>query len=92
MIGAAEELGDLHYRLAHESDPVKRASLSARIRALGGVLPASKGQDREADDGTLTGVLARSSPAPSRPVTPTPEPWRTVRRIPVADVLGLQPS
>lgn len=91
MSEVVEQLSELQYRLAHESDPVKRAGLSARIRALGGELPADSSL-RSTDDGALTGVLARSSPAPNPPVRPAPDPWRTVGRIPVADVLGLGPS
>lgn len=89
-----DDLGELLYRHHHELDPVKRASLAAKIRALKAQQTASGPPVADADPpaSIRSGVLSRpEAPTSTTPARPRPErPWRLVRVIAATDVLGLR--
>ena len=88
-----DDLGALHFALAHETDPVRRAGLAARLRRAAEAAPAAPTDDPVKPASIRSGVLSRSVPGPenSRPAPETDgsRGWRRVAALNVGDVLGL---
>lgn len=81
---AGDELAELHYRLHFEVDPVKRASITARIRALGGAETSQEpvcGPPRpDGNPPVASRRLGAPSPA-ARAVVDEDRGWRPVRTM-----------